>query len=278
VRVRSLGLAALVAGLVLVPSGAGAQAPPEVQIQFSAYGPSQLDVLPGETVIWTNVSTRTHTVTSDDGLFDSGEVPGGARFQFQFTEPGTYHYHCTIHPSIVGEIDVRRVTLGTLPTAAVPVGAPVEFAGRAASVAQPVSVQRRLDGSAFTTIATATPAPDGSWRTTVKAAATGDYRAVSGTDASETRRLLVGIRRVLVHPTRSGLSVSVTPNAPYSRFLVEVYLRERFGWWPIASGQVNYISESDIRLRGPARVRIVLVDKDGWTPVATSRIVVLGKR
>jgi len=275
VNVRSAGLAALVAALVLVPAGAGAQAPPEVQIQFSAYGPSQLDVLPGETVTWTNVSTRTHTVTSDDGLFDSGEVPGGARFQFQFNEPGTYRYHCTIHPSIVGEIDVRRVTLGPLPTAAVPVGAPVEFSGRAASVAQPVSVQQRLGGSAFTTIATATPAPDGSWRTTVKATATGDYRAVSGTDTSQTRRLLVGIRRVIVHANRSGLSVDVTPSAPYSPFLVEVYLRERFGWWPIASGRLNYVSESDIRLHGPARVRIVLVDKDGWTPLATSRIVVL---
>jgi hypothetical protein len=217
-------------------------------------------------------------VTSDSGLFNSGHVPADARFTFTFNQPGMYDYHCTIHPGIVGEIDVRRVTLDTLPTAAVPVGAPVEFDGRAASSKQPVLIQRRGEGSAFTTIAQAKPGGDGRWRTSVKVRKTGDYRAVSGTDTSETRRLLVGIRHVHVHATPSGVEVSVTPSAPYALFLVEVYRRERFGWWPIASGRVNYVSESDVRLRGPARVRIVLVDKDGWTPLATSRAVVVRKR
>ena len=82
---------------------------------------------------------------------------------------------------------------------------------------------------------------------------------------------------ICAQQTRHGVSVVVAPSAPYSRFLVEVYLRERFGWWPVASGRVNYISEADVRIRGPARVRVVLVDKDGWTPLATSRVVVLGK-
>jgi plastocyanin len=278
VKLSQLGLVAAAALVVLVPSSVAASSPAEVNVEFSDYRPSRLDVLPGESVLWTNVSLRTHTVTSDTGLFDSGQVPGGAHFELQFNGVGTYRYHCTIHPSITGEVDVRRVILGPLPTAAVPVGTPVEFSGRTADPTQPVSLQRRLDGSTFVTVATATPAADGSWSTTVSADVTADYRAAYASEVSQTRRLLVGVRRVLVRPTRTGVRVTVTPSAPYARFLVEVRLRERFGWWPVSSGLLDYVSGADVRVPRPARVRIVLVDKDGWTPLATSRVVVLRRR
>jgi len=270
-----LGVAVLAAALLLLAPAGAAVKQPEVNIEFSAYGPSQLDILPGETVGWTNVSLRTHTVTSDTGLFNSGNIDSGGHFAFPFKDVGTYRYHCTIHPSIVGEIDVRRVTLGPLPTAAVAVGAPVEFTGRTADPVQPVEIQRSVNGAAFTKLGTATPDADGNWKATIKAEATGDYRAASTGGTSESRRLLVGIRRVSIHTTRTGVSFAVTPSAPYSRVLVEVYLRERFGWWPVASSKVDYVSEGEARIRAPARVRVVLVDKDGWTPIAKSRVVVL---
>ena len=275
-----VALCALLAGITLLlaaPSGADTT-PAEVAIEFGDYRPDLLDVLPGETVKWTNVSVRTHTVTSDTGLFDSGNVTGGSGFAFTFSEPGSYRYHCTIHPSIVGEVDVRRVILDTLPPAAVAVGAHVDVDGRVADPTQPVALQLRPDGGQFKTVTTVTPAADGSWKTTLTADTTGDVRAVSGTDASETRRLLVGKRRIAVRATGTGVSVTVSPSAPYAPFLVEVHLRERFGWWPIAQGRMNYVSQADVRVPRPARVRIVLVDKDGWTPLTTSRVVVLPKR
>ena len=258
----------------LLPPAGAAVKPHEVNIEFSDYRPSQLDVLPGEAVSWTNVSQRTHTVTSDTGRFDSGEVAPGGRFAQQFTVPGTYRYHCTIHPSIVGEIDVRQVTLEPLPAAAVPVGAKVALAGRTADPAKPVSIER-LSGSSFTAVATAVPTPDGSWKATVTADATGDYRASNTDGQSQTRRLLVGTRAVHVRATRTGVSFVVTPSAPYARVLIEVFLRERFGWWPVARSRADYVSRGTARLRRPARVRVVLVDSDGWTPLATSRVVVL---
>ena len=269
-------LVALGAGacLLLAPVGA-AVGPLEVQIEFSDYRPSQLDALPGETVSWTNVSVRTHTVTSESGLFDSGSVAPSGHFSFRFDTVGTYRYHCTIHPSITGEIDVRRVTLGPLPTAAVAVGTKVEFTGRTADPTLPVAIQRKTGAAAFAPIATATPKPDGSWKTVVAVDATGDYRAVTTQGTSQVRRLLVGIRRVRIHSTRTGVGFSVTPSAPYAPVLVEVYLRERFGWWPVAKSRTDYVSEGEARIRRPARVRVVLVDKDGWTPIATSRVVVL---
>ena len=69
----------------------------------------------------------------------------------------------------------------------------------------------------------------------------------------------------------------MTPSAPYANVLVEVFLRERFGWWPIARGRTDYVSEGAARIKRPARVRIVVVDTDGWTPIATSPVVVLGR-
>jgi plastocyanin len=280
---RRFSIAFAAVALVLPVAGAGAKAPKpksshaEVFVQFSAYGPSQLDIVPGQTVVWSNVSQRTHTVTSDTGLFDYDDIHPDQRFTFTFTKPGTYSYHCRIHSSIRGEVDVRRVILDSLPTAAVPVGDAVGFSGRTADPAQPISIQESVDGKPFTTIGSVRPQPDGSWSTSVQAQVTGDYRAMSGGAVSETRRMLVGVRRVHVQATRAGVSVSVTPSLPYARILVEAYRRDRFGWWPIRRTALDYVSEAELRLRGPMRVRVVLVDKDGWTPIATSPPVVLKK-
>jgi len=270
----------LVAGAALLCPAAGAGArtkPAEVFVQFSAYGPSQLDVLPGQTVLWSNVSSRTHTVTSDTGLFDSDDIRPDQSFTFTFNRPGTYQYHCTIHSSITGEVDVRRVILDALPTAAVPVGDAVEFAGRTANPTRPIDIERSQDGKHFATIGRARPHRDGSWSTSIEVQVTGDYRATSGGSVSGTRRLLVGIRRVHVQPTRTGISVSVTPSLPYAPILVETYRRERFGWWPLRRMELDYVSEAELHLRGPVRVRVVLVDQDGWTPIATSAPVTLRK-
>jgi plastocyanin len=271
-------LVAALATLVVVTQAGGATkpGPQEVAVQFSAYGPSQLDVLPGKTVRWTNVSQRTHTVTSDTGRFDSGHLGPGGRFEVTFTVPGSYSYHCAIHSSIVGEIDVRRVILAALPTAAVPVGDRVEFTGLTADPSNRIRIERRVAGSRFTTIAHVKPAANGTWRVEIPAQETGDYRAAVGADVSEVRRMIVGVRKVEIQPTPEGVEVSVTPSKPYAPLLVEEYLRERFGWWPVARARLDYVSEAEIRLRGRhGRVRVVLVDDDGWTPIATSRAVSL---
>jgi plastocyanin len=63
------------------------------------FTPSQLAIRAGATVIWKNMSSAPHTVTSDDGqTFDSGNVLPGGSFKFTFKTAGTFHYHCNIHP------------------------------------------------------------------------------------------------------------------------------------------------------------------------------------
>jgi plastocyanin len=38
--------------------------------------------------------------------FDSGIMQTGQTFRYTFNNPGTFGYHCTVHPSMVGEIVV----------------------------------------------------------------------------------------------------------------------------------------------------------------------------
>jgi plastocyanin len=270
---RCGALAALALTALALTAPRAAAVVQEVGVQFQAFGPSVVDVLPGETVAWSNVSDRRHTVTSDTGLFDSGDLQAGDRFTWQFDEPGAFAYHCTVHAGMVGEVDVRRVILGPLPTAAIPAGDRVEVTGRTAAPSAPVQVQRSEDGTRFTTVATAVPGADGTWTTNVTATTTADYRAVVGDDASQTRRLAVSDRKVLLTATRDGVRVTVTPSKPYARIMLQQDERERFGWWPVAVTRLDYVSQASLPLTRHGRVRALLVDKDGWTPLATSRVL-----
>jgi heme/copper-type cytochrome/quinol oxidase subunit 2 len=58
-------------------------------------------------VVWTNTDSMAHTVTFDNGMADSGPIQPGKTFAFYFTKPGTYTYHCTIHPNMKGSITLR---------------------------------------------------------------------------------------------------------------------------------------------------------------------------
>ena len=61
----------------------------------------------GATVRWTNYDLHTHTVTSDTGLWDSGELAPNNRHSYTFSKPGTYTYHCTVHPGMKGTVIVQ---------------------------------------------------------------------------------------------------------------------------------------------------------------------------
>lgn len=70
------------------------------------FRPQTFTVAAGTPVTWFNGDTLDHTVTSDDGTFDSGNLPPGARWTHTFTQPGTYPYHCEPHPWMTGTIVV----------------------------------------------------------------------------------------------------------------------------------------------------------------------------
>jgi plastocyanin len=90
-----------------------AQEDASVDIVDFAFDASSITIEAGSTVTWTNLGDATHTVTADDGTFDSGELAGGETFSFTFDEPGTYTYHCGIHPDMIAEIIVTDAATAT---------------------------------------------------------------------------------------------------------------------------------------------------------------------
>ena len=93
---------------VVIPEGAAI--PEEGQIY---YDPEVIDVEVGTTVLWDNVDNTVHTVTSGvppadtDGMFDSETMMAGDKFEFTFTEAGSYDYFCIFHPWMVGTVNVE---------------------------------------------------------------------------------------------------------------------------------------------------------------------------
>ena len=78
-----------------------------VTIMNFAFSPATLTVKTGTKVTWTNNDSITHTVTADQGAFDSGDLSPGNSFSFTFTKAGTYSYHCNIHHNMMATIVVQ---------------------------------------------------------------------------------------------------------------------------------------------------------------------------
>jgi plastocyanin len=77
-----------------------------VTIVDFAFQPGLISVPAGTTATWTNIGAAPHTVTSRMGAFDSGTIGSGESFSASFSAPGTYMYHCSIHPNMTGTIQV----------------------------------------------------------------------------------------------------------------------------------------------------------------------------
>jgi plastocyanin len=113
-------LACMVAGCTSSPGPAAAATPAaqpaspaggnSIAIKNFAFDPSTLTVKAGTAVAWTNQDGAPHIVVSDTGspvAFSSDSLSTGASYTFTFTQPGTYPYHCSIHPSMKGTVIVQ---------------------------------------------------------------------------------------------------------------------------------------------------------------------------
>ncbi len=73
-----------------------------------AFNPPTLEVNKGDTVIWTQLDSAPHTVTSDSGTtLQSDALFSGQTYSHTFTETGTFPYHCNPHPSMKGTVVVK---------------------------------------------------------------------------------------------------------------------------------------------------------------------------
>jgi plastocyanin len=74
----------------------------------AAFGTNPLVVPLNTTVTWRNDDSVAHTVTANDGSFDSGTLQPGQSFSHTFTSAGTFSYYCAIHgqASMSGSVQV----------------------------------------------------------------------------------------------------------------------------------------------------------------------------
>lgn len=95
-----------------VPANAGGESTAEpveaakVSIAQMRFDAPTVTITVGRTVTWTNTDGVAHTITSNDGSFGSEELSQGGTFSQIFNEPGTYSYHCQLHPTMRGTVVV----------------------------------------------------------------------------------------------------------------------------------------------------------------------------
>jgi plastocyanin len=73
----------------------------------TAYAPNPIAVSVGGTVTWTNHDSTTHTSVANGGAWNSGSIAPGGTFSMTFSSAGTFPYHCSIHPGMVGTVTVQ---------------------------------------------------------------------------------------------------------------------------------------------------------------------------
>ena len=73
----------------------------------NAYAPNPIDIATGTTVTWMNNDTRTHDSTATDASWGSGPIAAGGQFSRTFSTAGSFPYHCTLHPGMVGTVVVK---------------------------------------------------------------------------------------------------------------------------------------------------------------------------
>jgi hypothetical protein len=131
-------------------------------------------------------------------------------------------------------------------------------------------------GAGFQTTSTAT-VTNGKFHAPVRPRSSATYRAVAGSHVSPPVRVIVG--RAIALNARRGrrrirLTVEAPAAAPGTTVVLQAYLKERFGWWPVGRRRLDGRSRAQFSVRaGRRRMRAVLTEPDGVTVRGVSNVV-----
>ena len=74
----------------------------------SSFSPNPATVKVGQTVAWKNSGGTTHTSTADGGAWNTGDIGNGSTTSpIRMNNAGSFGYHCAIHNSMVGTLNVN---------------------------------------------------------------------------------------------------------------------------------------------------------------------------
>ena len=85
-----------------------------VSVRDNLFAPADIRVQVGDRVLWTNLGAPVHTVTSDDGVFDSGTLGAGGSFVRTFDSAGVFFYTCRAVGTMSGVVEVIGSGPGTI--------------------------------------------------------------------------------------------------------------------------------------------------------------------
>jgi plastocyanin len=90
----------------------------EAEIQDFSFAPPNINVPVGSTVNWRNAGAAPHTVSAEDGSFDSEMIAAGGSWARTFDAVGTFRYVCSFHPEMEGVVEVTAAAavVSPLPT------------------------------------------------------------------------------------------------------------------------------------------------------------------
>lgn len=104
---RSVGIVVLGLGMQVVNATAaevaGNGAAP-ISIKHFSYSPKELTVTAGSEVRWVNRDSFSHSVVIEG--VESRRLMMGSKLGHVFEKPGTYRYHCGVHKSMQGVVNV----------------------------------------------------------------------------------------------------------------------------------------------------------------------------
>ena len=259
--------------LALLAAPAWADGGADVPIYNAAYGAPHVDVLAGDTVTWHNDSVRAHTVKADDGSWTSPRLPRCRRSDRRFDAPGDRSpttasciRRCAATSACTACCSTRRASRRrpgkpyALPAARrCPPGSTVSIEADGAR-------RRHGDGRRARRVHARPCTPS----------ATTTYRAVAGGEAGPPVQVLVLDRKVSAAArSRKGGSRStraVTPASPGATVVLQLKLKERFGWWPVRTAKLGADSRVTFTLPRGRKVaaRVLLTASDGATELARS--------
>jgi plastocyanin len=87
--------------------GPGTSAKIDVNMAGSVFRPATATIVAGNTVVWNNNDSVTHTVTARDKSFDSGDIAPGGTYAYTFQQAGTFEYFCGLHAAMIGKVIVQ---------------------------------------------------------------------------------------------------------------------------------------------------------------------------
>ena len=131
-----VGLATVLAVMLLPPLVAQVYAQKAIAVKVvtnaanvpKAFDPDPVTANVGDNVTWTNTDSQLHTITSGKGVNDANKgkdfdsqytmLPGKS-FSHVFSTAGTFPYFCSLHPQMVGTVQVGQATTPEFPVGVV---------------------------------------------------------------------------------------------------------------------------------------------------------------